>query len=383
MLWGRPQTVRMANEPDDRLLFGRRPADWTKADLAELPGALLRCERIAKSHGASLGLDWAEIDATQAVRQAWVERDRRAVEAEARERVAREEARQKAEAAARDRIAAEERRRTAEAERVRVRETETQEAGRLEADIAAAEARRDTELARQRIADAQVRAKRAAAEAVFAREAADRSEREAAVTMPTPEAPKQGSNAPPGPTTRLAGEAGSVPVDARPTFAFSASEFRVRYDRQLAADRDGGIRSCEVVGNLHRCRFDEGSFRKSVDAFKTLDLANGDFVLKASVSIGTVGDRVARIVVRGDRSDPMNLFAAIGKIGSLVKTLQPGVSEDEVALLLTGPMGLMGGDDDPAIGEERMEIRPTFVITCRQALSRISTGITCRFEPRS
>ncbi|MGD0636368.1 MAG: hypothetical protein ABSA13_19575 [Beijerinckiaceae bacterium] len=77
----------------------------------------------------------------------------------------------------------------------------------------------------------------------------------------------------------------------------------------------------------------------------------------------------------------MNLFNYIGKIGNAVTALEPGISEADVQSLIGSGLGLMRGDDDPAIGHAKVMSRKTFTASCNQVMSAESTATHCEFAP--
>lgn len=321
-----------------RAPFGKPAGEWTDDDLSALPRVLSECEktaaginsfRAAEIRGEARDL---KVQVPRIVQTARAEQARQAAQLQARREIAQSRmnaARQQAEA---DRAAAEDETRQLEAE-----------ASRAEAEARIAAGRR--EQAQRNLGERQAKA--------FV-----------PPTEPKPQVDTQATAAP------LA------------TFGFDAPTFRQMYDGQLRGDSDSGITDCADSAGLYKCEFDDASFKKSVDAFRKLNLANGAFSSKLTLAMTTQNGRVSKIVVTGDRADPMNLFGYIGKVGSLLKTLEPEMSDQVQQSLLTSELGLMRGDNDPVIGAEKLLIRKGYVARCQQSLSSENTAMICTFEPR-
>lgn len=319
--------------------FGKPAGDWTDDDLSALPRILAECEKTAAGinsfRAAEIRGEARDLEARvpRIVQAARAEHARQAAQLQARREIAQSRIN-----AARQR---------AEAEQA-IAEEEVQ---KLEAEASRAEA------------EAKIAAGR--------REQAQRNTRERQAEAFTPSIE---------PKPRVDAQATMVPLA---TFGFDAPTFRRMYDGHLRNDGDSGITDCGDSAGLCICKFDDASFKKSVDAFKKLDLANGQFRSKLRLVIASQNGRVSKIVVSGDRADPMNLFGYIGKVGSLLKTLEPEMSDQAQQSLLTSDLGLMRGDDDPTIGSEKLVIRNGYVARCRQSALSESTATICAFEPRS
>ncbi|QEE41643.1 MULTISPECIES: hypothetical protein [unclassified Methylobacterium] len=323
--------------------FGKLAGDWTDTDLAALPAILSACERTAarvNSYLAAEVRDQArelETRVPKIVAAARAERARQAAQLQARRDLAQariEAARRQAELPA-----------AGPEDDVRRLEVE---AGRAEAQARAAAGYRDRALR-------------------------DVAEQRSQAATPRPE----------GMPNKPAGDGSQPAVGPTATFGFDAPSFRRMYDTRLRGDGDGGIEECAEQNMNYDCRFDDAPFRKSVEAFRKLDLARGSFSSKLSLSVVSWVGRASRIVLTGDRADPMNLFGFVGKVASLIKTLEPGIAEVGVQDLLSAGLSLTRGDDDPTIGAERKIVRGAYVARCRSAPSHESTAMTCTFEPRA
>ncbi|TXN57773.1 hypothetical protein [Methylobacterium sp. WL2] len=323
--------------------FGKLAGDWTDTDLAALPAILSACERTAARVTPYLAAEVRgqarelETRAPQIVAAARAERARQGAQLQARRDLA----------------------------QARI------EAARRQADLPAAGPEDD-------VRRLEAEAGRAEAQARAAVGYRDRALREAAEQRPpAPMPPREMSQNEPG-------DGESRPATGpTTTFAFDAPSFRRMYDRRLRGDGDGGIEDCAEQGMNYVCRFDDAPFRKSVEAFRKLDLVRGSFSSKLGLSVVSRAGKASSIVLTGDRADPMNLFGFVGKAASLIKTLEPGIAEGAVQDLLSAGLGLTRGDDDSTIGAERTVVRGAYVAQCRSTPSRETTAMTCTFEPRS
>jgi|GEM_PF-2669220 hypothetical protein len=167
------------------------------------------------------------------------------------------------------------------------------------------------------------------------------------------------------------------------TFDFTLEQFRQKYNNQLKSDNGDLIKTCTKKANDEiSCNFDITNFRTSVQAFKQLDLANGQFELNENLLLSMDGGKVKKVIISGSRKDPMNLFHFVGQLGSLILTLNPEFTQDEVTSMIAKKLGIMRGDDDPTIGKPIVEITKKFAATCNNQLSTVSTRLGCIFEPR-
>jgi hypothetical protein len=175
--------------------------------------------------------------------------------------------------------------------------------------------------------------------------------------------------------------AGSPQLASGQTFQFSAKELVERLDKQLVADNGDTTKQCRKSSQDTICSFNDVGFQKSVVRLKKLNLANGTFFLKESIIIREDGGKVSTILLTGDRGDPPNLFHFSGLLGSLIKTLGPSLSTDDIVKEALA-LGIMRGDDDPTIGQPKHDIQDFAEIVCNSHNSRESTKVGCAFFPR-
>ena len=104
-------------------------------------------------------------------------------------------------------------------------------------------------------------------------------------------------------------------------------------------------------------------------------------MLKQALFLIPAKGKLERVRLVGDRSDPMNLFNFGGTVANVIRALDPSITSKE-AVQLAFDLGIMRGDADPTIGEEKLTIKPKFAATCISQASTISTKIDCKFVPR-
>ena len=168
-----------------------------------------------------------------------------------------------------------------------------------------------------------------------------------------------------------------------PTFDFDDVGFESKLNARAEKDQAAALTKCVSQRQLVICRFDSAPFDKAVAALKELDLLNGKFRDKAVLKMHLVGGKVSQIDLDSERSDPANLFQLISKIDTLVLALDPSVSEDDASNVASRDLGLMRGDNDHTIGQEKTVIKHAFAASCIQFLSSESMRIHCEFLPRS
>ena len=100
-----------------------------------------------------------------------------------------------------------------------------------------------------------------------------------------------------------------------PTFTFTPDEFRKTLDSRIREDTTdktrpdwSTVKACRKSGTSYACTFNDAGFQSSVVEFNKLDMLNGRFSLKLHLTLETVGGKVSRITLDGDRGDPVNLF---------------------------------------------------------------------------
>jgi hypothetical protein len=165
------------------------------------------------------------------------------------------------------------------------------------------------------------------------------------------------------------------------TFDFTAQQLRERFNEAAVKDNADTIKVCRSSANAVLCIMDDARFQEQVKLFKKLDLANGNFELNEKLMMTIDKGKVQTMTLAGDRETPMGLFHLIATLGNLFVALKPGMNNGEVKVL-TDKLGLMRGDDDPTIGQKRMEITPFAEISCNNNHSSKTLAIGCVFIPR-
>jgi hypothetical protein len=141
---------------------------------------------------------------------------------------------------------------------------------------------------------------------------------------------------------------------------------------------------CRKAHDSYTCNFHDAGFQSTVANFKKLDVLNGRFVLKLELVVDTVGGKVSRITLSGDRGDPVNLFQFIGTVENIMQTFDPEVGQREgESTKIVEELGLMRGNDADDIGEPRTAIESYAEIDCLSLDSHVNTRLQCQFVPRS
>lgn len=167
------------------------------------------------------------------------------------------------------------------------------------------------------------------------------------------------------------------------TFDFTVTKLIDNFNNQLKLDGDDDTtKTCKKSALDTICIFNDTGFKKSVSGFKKLNLANGTFSLKEKLFISELNGKVSMFIIEGDRGDPMNLFHFVGQLGSMLLTLNPSLTKDDVAKEVLS-LGVMRGDDDPSTGQPETDILDFAEIRCTNQQSRVNTKIGCAFLPRS
>jgi hypothetical protein len=166
------------------------------------------------------------------------------------------------------------------------------------------------------------------------------------------------------------------------TFDFTVAKLIDNFNNQLKLDGGDTIKTCKKSALDTICIFNDTSFQKSVTGFKKLNLANGTFSLKEKLLISEINGKVSMFLVEGDRGDPMSLFHFAGQLGSMLSALNPSLTTDDVTKEVLS-LGVMRGDDDPSIGQPKIDILEFAEIRCNNQQSRVDTIIGCAFLPRS
>jgi hypothetical protein len=166
------------------------------------------------------------------------------------------------------------------------------------------------------------------------------------------------------------------------TFDFTHAQFIDKFNAQLIRDGGDTTKTCKNNGHDTTCVFNDSRFQKSVAEFKKLNLANGGFTLKEKLIVSEANGKVSLIIIEGDRDEPMNLFHFVGQLGSALYTLSPSLTADEMTKEILS-LGVMRGDDDPSIGQAKMDILDSVAIKCNNQKSNVTTKIGCALVPRS
>ncbi len=163
------------------------------------------------------------------------------------------------------------------------------------------------------------------------------------------------------------------------TFDFGFEEFRQSYDKRLAADGRDAIGTCKPRGTSQRCFFNEAGLPASAEPSDAADVPARP--VRETLQVDLEDGKVKAVHIAGSRADPGKRAHFLGQFGSLVRVFDPAVTDGELTRLY-GELGLLRGDDDPSIGQDRQVVRGRAVITCNQYPSRISVKLECIFEPR-
>lgn len=174
-------------------------------------------------------------------------------------------------------------------------------------------------------------------------------------------------------------------------FDQSFEQFRAALDRKIRDDTTdksasdwNTTKQCRKAGNVYTCSFNDKGFQSSIAEFKKLNLMNGRFTLKMTLTVETNGGKVSRVRLNGDRGDPVNLSQFSGAATNIMQLFEPGIVDEDAKLLaLDRELGLMRGDADPTTGQPMVVIKPYAAITCLMVPSSITTGQACEWAPRS
>jgi hypothetical protein len=171
------------------------------------------------------------------------------------------------------------------------------------------------------------------------------------------------------------------------SFSFSQKEFVEKFNAALKVDTSPGqppsfIKSCKKTkGGDTICLFDDATFKSSVNAFKEINVMNGNFELKSRILFSESSGKVSLVLLEGDRSDPSNLAMFIGYLGSAIRAMDPKATDDSIQKsLLT--LEVMRGDSAPDIGHPIDDIEDYADVRCNTQPSSVSTKVACAFIPR-
>lgn len=166
------------------------------------------------------------------------------------------------------------------------------------------------------------------------------------------------------------------------TFKMTGHDLRKQFDEMALRQGGDSIKKClPTAAQVTMCIFNTDQFEKSVNYFKKMNLANGSFQLNEVLSYKEDKGKIARVVLSGERSDPMNLFHFWGDVGSILQILDPGVNDDMAKKHML-ELGMEVGDSDPHIGDPKSVIEENVAAECTAENSKISTDVRCVFDPR-
>ena len=154
-------------------------------------------------------------------------------------------------------------------------------------------------------------------------------------------------------------------------FDQSFQQFRAALDHKIRDDTTdksasdwSTTRQCRKAGNVYTCTFNDKGFQSTVAGFKKLDIMNGRFTLKMTLTVQTEGGKVSKVRLNGNRSDPANLLQFSGTATNIMQLFEPGIVDgDGKSMALVRELGLMHGDADPTTGQPVVVIKPYAAIT--------------------
>lgn len=183
---------------------------------------------------------------------------------------------------------------------------------------------------------------------------------------------------------------GAGQADAQ-VFGQSFEQFHAALDRRIrddTLDKNASdwstTKQCRKTGNVYTCSFNDKGFQSTVAGFKKMDIMNGRFTLKMTLTVQTEGGKVSKVRLNGDRGDPVNLLQFSSTVANIMQLFEPDIVDGEgKSLALVKELGLMRGDADPTTGQPAVVIKPYAAITCLVVPSSITTGQACEWVPRS
>lgn len=176
-----------------------------------------------------------------------------------------------------------------------------------------------------------------------------------------------------------------------PTFNFTPDQFRKALDDRIREDTTdktrpdwSTVKTCHKSRTGYACAFNDAGFQSTITEFKKMDLANGRFSLKLSLTMEAAEGKVSRITLDGDRGDPVNLMQWAGTVVNIMQTFDPNTGKGDGQMgAVAKELGLMRGDAADDIGQPTTTIKPYAVIGCLSVPSQVSTHVRCEFIPRS
>jgi len=174
-------------------------------------------------------------------------------------------------------------------------------------------------------------------------------------------------------------------------FDQSFEQFRAALDHKIRDDTTdksasdwSTTKQCRKAGNVYTCSFNDKGFQSTIAGFKKLDIMNGRFTLKMTLTVQMDGGKVSKVRLNGDRGDPVNLLQFSGTATNIMQLFEPGIVDgDGKSLALVKELGLTRGNADRTTGQPVVVIKPYAAITCLVVPSRITTGQACEWVPRS
>lgn len=159
------------------------------------------------------------------------------------------------------------------------------------------------------------------------------------------------------------------------TFDFTGKEFIGKLNAELTADGGDTVRGCvrtgenyPPIGVLTACVFNDAVFQRSAALF------GGPVQMKETLAYTELSGRVSRIAIVNVARDALIYDHFPVQVGAIVKTLDPAMKPDDVAME-ERKIGLAFGLDAPAC---RDDILDAFTVLCTKGES--SLGYT--FLPR-
>ena len=155
------------------------------------------------------------------------------------------------------------------------------------------------------------------------------------------------------------------------------TELIERYNARLAKDGQDRVKSCwQRKADQFLCSFVDAQFRTTLDDNTDITGSIDASIAPTSMIIITVGDHIDTIDLMGDRGRPADLINFTAHFESLLHVLGPTKSDYQVEMD-TLNLGLVRGDKDADIGQER-EVSESFAkIQCLNRPWNVSVGIGC------
>ena len=174
-------------------------------------------------------------------------------------------------------------------------------------------------------------------------------------------------------------------------FDMTFDQFRKAFDQRIREDTINKskpdistTKQCKKASNVYICTFNDNGFQNTIASFKKMDILSGRFVLKLMLKVETTRDKISRVLLIGDRGDPVNLLEFSSAATNIMQLFEPGIVDGEgKSSALVKELGLMRGDDDDTTGKPAVVIKPYAAIKCLVVPSAITTSEACEWVPRS